>query len=100
MKRVDLARSTGIGPNTMARLSKDQPVQMNMLGKICEKQIVISEILLTIQDGENRKDRKGSQGKDKINKLLEEAGWRFFEEDGKPANIQVEPNVKITQTSR
>ena len=26
----------------------------------------------------------------KINKLLEAAGWRFFEEDGKPANICLE----------
>jgi type I restriction enzyme, R subunit len=33
----------------------------------------------------------------KINKLLEEAGWRFFEEDGKPANIVLEPSIKIVQ---
>ena len=31
----------------------------------------------------------------KINKLLEEAGWRFFSEDGKPANIRLEPSVTI-----
>ena len=31
----------------------------------------------------------------KINKLLEEAGWRFFAEDGKPANIRLEPSVTI-----
>lgn len=29
----------------------------------------------------------------KINKLLEAAGWRFFDEDGKPANIRVEQTV-------
>ncbi len=29
----------------------------------------------------------------KINKLLEAAGWRFFDEDGKPANIRVEQKV-------
>ncbi len=34
----------------------------------------------------------------KINKLLEESGWRFFEEGGKPANIELEPKVKIIQT--
>lgn len=34
----------------------------------------------------------------KINKLLEEAGWRFFSEDGKPANIVLESNAKLTQT--
>ncbi len=32
----------------------------------------------------------------KINRLLEEAGWRFFAEDGKPANICLEPSVTIT----
>ena len=31
----------------------------------------------------------------KINKLLEEAGWRFFAEDGKPANIILESGVSI-----
>lgn len=33
----------------------------------------------------------------KINKLLEEAGWRFFDEGKKPANIQVEPNVRTSE---
>ncbi len=33
----------------------------------------------------------------KINKLLEEAGWRFLSEDGKPANIILESNAKITK---
>lgn len=31
----------------------------------------------------------------KINKLLESAGWRFFPDGDKPANICLEPNVKI-----
>ncbi|MBA4160089.1 MAG: DEAD/DEAH box helicase family protein, partial [Gemmatimonadetes bacterium] len=31
----------------------------------------------------------------KINKLLEAAGWRFFPEGGKPANIRLEPAVAI-----
>ncbi len=34
----------------------------------------------------------------KINKLLEDAGWRFFDNEKGKANIQLEPNVKITQT--
>jgi type I restriction enzyme, R subunit len=34
----------------------------------------------------------------KINKLLEEAGWRFLDGDGGNANILLEQNVKITQT--
>ena len=33
----------------------------------------------------------------KINKLLEEASWRFFPENGMPANIVLESNTKITQ---
>ena len=32
-----------------------------------------------------------------INKLLEDAGWRFFPKDGKPANISLEPGTDITQ---
>ena len=31
----------------------------------------------------------------KINKLLELAGWRFFPDGDKPANICLEPNVKL-----
>ena len=33
----------------------------------------------------------------KINKLLEEAGWRFFGDEERQANIALEPNVKLTQ---
>ncbi len=40
---------------------------------------------------------KEAKARIKINELLKEAGWRFFDEDGKPANIQVEPNVKLSQ---
>lgn len=32
----------------------------------------------------------------KINKLLEEAGWRFFDNEESAANICLEPKVKIT----
>ena len=32
----------------------------------------------------------------KINRLLEEAGWRFFDDEKGPADICLEPNVKIT----
>lgn len=31
----------------------------------------------------------------KINRLLEEAGWRFFDDAAGPANIVLEPNVKL-----
>jgi len=32
----------------------------------------------------------------KINKLLEAAGWRFFADAKGPANVQLEPSVKLT----
>lgn len=38
---------------------------------------------------------KEAKARIKINQLLQEAGWRFFDEDGKPANIMLESNVKI-----
>src|SRR3989449_11307620 len=34
----------------------------------------------------------------KINKLLEAAGWRFFSDGNKPANIRLEPSVTIKST--
>src|SRR5690606_9340809 len=40
---------------------------------------------------------KEAKARIKINKLLEEAGWRFFDDDGKPANILLEDYVRITQ---
>ena len=33
----------------------------------------------------------------KINKLLEAAGWRFFDDGPGKANVALEPNVKLTQ---
>jgi len=33
----------------------------------------------------------------RINKLLDEAGWRFFDNDRGPANILLENHVKITE---
>jgi hypothetical protein len=34
----------------------------------------------------------------KINRLLEEAGWRFFDDESGTANIVLEPNTKITES--
>lgn len=34
----------------------------------------------------------------KINKLLEAAGWRFFDDENGRANIRLELHTKITQT--
>jgi type I restriction enzyme, R subunit len=39
---------------------------------------------------------KEAQSRIKINKLLESAGWRFFDDAHGKANIALEPNVKLT----
>ena len=41
---------------------------------------------------------KEAKSRIKINKLLEESGWRFFDNDEGIANIILENNTKITQT--
>ena len=41
---------------------------------------------------------KEAKARIKINKLLEGAGWRFFDDEDGKANIQLENNVKITKT--
>ncbi len=40
---------------------------------------------------------KEASARIKINRLLENAGWRFFADENGPANIQLEPSVKLTQ---
>lgn len=40
---------------------------------------------------------KEAKARIKINKLLEEAGWRFFDNENGPANIQLELHAKITK---
>lgn len=41
--------------------------------------------------------KKEALARIKINKLLEDAGWRFFDTSKGKANIQLEPNVKLKQ---
>ena len=40
---------------------------------------------------------KEAQARIKINKLLEESGWRFFDTEKGKANIQLEPGVLLTK---
>src|SRR3989338_5424836 len=40
---------------------------------------------------------KEAQARIKINRLLEESGWRFFDTKNGKANIQLENNIKITE---
>ncbi len=42
--------------------------------------------------------QKEAKARIKINKLLEEAGWRFFDDENGRANIELENNVKITKS--
>ena len=41
---------------------------------------------------------KEAKARIKINKLLEEAGWRFLDDDNGKANIALEHNVKMTES--
>ncbi|MCY4512665.1 MAG: hypothetical protein OXB86_03135 [Bdellovibrionales bacterium] len=41
--------------------------------------------------------KKEARARIKINKLLEKAGWRFFDDSKGKANIQLELNIKINQ---
>ena len=41
---------------------------------------------------------KEAQARIKINKLLEESGWRFFDDGKGKANIVLEPHVKLTKS--
>jgi len=36
ISKADLRRCTGISPNTMTKLNKDEEVSLTILGKICE----------------------------------------------------------------
>jgi type I restriction enzyme R subunit len=38
---------------------------------------------------------KEAKARIRINRLLERAGWRFFDDENGPANIALETNVKI-----
>ena len=41
--------------------------------------------------------KKEAKARIKINKLLEKADWRFFDEKSGKANIRLEPNIKISR---
>ena len=53
MNKSDLRTLTGIGTNTLAKLSKNQPVSMEVLMKMCEKlDCDISDIREFIKTGD------------------------------------------------
>ena len=54
INKSELREKTGIGTNTLAKLSKNQPVSMEVLMKICEKlECDISEVCEFIKEQEN-----------------------------------------------
>jgi len=42
--------------------------------------------------------QKDAKARIKINKLLEDSGWQFFDSEGSPADYQLEPHTKINQS--
>lgn len=36
MSKADLRKSSGVSPNTMTKLRRDEPVMLNILDKICD----------------------------------------------------------------
>ncbi|MDR2642860.1 MAG: hypothetical protein LBC74_08700, partial [Planctomycetaceae bacterium] len=43
---------------------------------------------------------KEAKARIKINKLLEKAGWRFFDDENGKANIELEQNVKLVKPTK
>ncbi|KAB3536073.1 helix-turn-helix transcriptional regulator [Alkaliphilus pronyensis] len=55
MNKVALRDATSITPATLAKLSKNQPVSMNILARICkELKCNIGDIVDYIPEGENQ----------------------------------------------
>ncbi|MDO9636133.1 MAG: hypothetical protein Q7I95_04150 [Thiobacillus sp.] len=42
---------------------------------------------------------KEAKARIKINKLLEDSGWRFFDDGSDKANIVLEPKIKLTKAA-
>ena len=57
MTRADLRRATGISPNTLTRLNKDEEVSLSVLTKICDTlDVDIGEIVeyVSTKNGVNK----------------------------------------------
>jgi hypothetical protein len=51
------------------------------------------QVRTEVKKGIEHMTQKEARSRIKINKLLEESGWRFFDDERGPANIQLEPGV-------
>lgn len=54
--------------------------------------------ILRCGNGSSRLGQKEAKARIKINRLLEEAGWRFFDTSEGKANVALEHNAKLTTT--
>jgi len=52
---------------------------------------------MNVNQSENKLCAKEAKDRIKINNLLEESGWRFFEHATGKSNIVLEPKVKLTK---
>lgn len=53
--KVDLRRMTGISPNTMTKLNKNEPVAMSIIERICKTlEVNISDVVEFTNDSEGR----------------------------------------------
>lgn len=61
-------------------------------------QQLICSIFKRLDKARNIVSNKEATARIKINKLLEAAGWRFFATDRHPANIRLEPGIRLKST--
>lgn len=55
MSKADLRKASGISPNTMTKLRRDEPVMLNVLDKICKTlQVNYGDIIDYIADEERK----------------------------------------------
>ena len=55
MSKADLRKATGIAPNTMTRLRRDEEVTLTVLNKICATlEVDIGDVMEFVPDSESR----------------------------------------------
>ncbi len=55
MSKADLRKATGIAPNTMTRLRRDEEVTLAVLNKICATlEVDIGDVMEFVPDSESR----------------------------------------------
>lgn len=57
MSKADLRKASGVSPNTMTKLNRDEPVMMNVLDKICSTLDCNYGDIMDYMPDEGRRDR-------------------------------------------